>query len=102
MKELVESEGPGVGTWIALILGILYAVSPVDILPDVIPVAGWIDDLVFTGTGVLNFIQKEVEKTSQTLASILGVFKGILFILGIIVILLIALIGGLVFKIFAN
>ena len=30
------------------VLGVLYGISPVDILPDVVPVFGWVDDLVFT------------------------------------------------------
>lgn len=100
MSEEIEKKGVGAGAWIGLILGILYAVSPVDILPDVVPVAGWVDDLVITGTGVLNFIQAEVGKSSETLASILGIFKWILIVLGVIAILLIALIGGLIYKMF--
>ena len=96
-----DGEGPGIGSWIWLILSILYAVSPVDILPDVVPVAGWVDDLVVTGSGVLNFVQAEAGKASETLASILGTFKWILIVLGVIAILLIALIGGLFFKMFA-
>ncbi len=26
------------------VLGVLYGISPVDILPDVVPVFGWVDD----------------------------------------------------------
>ncbi len=87
------SKGPTAMTWVGLIVGILYAISPVDILPDVVPVAGWIDDLVITGTTVLNFVQQEVGKTSQTLASLLGLVKWAIFGIGIIVVLLIALLG---------
>lgn len=100
-NELQNQDGPGIGAWLGLIIGIIYAVLPIDILPDVVPVAGWVDDLVITGTGFLNFIQAEVGKANQTLAGILGMFKWILIILGVIAILLIALIGGLIFKIFS-
>lgn len=31
---------------IALVLGLAYVVSPIDIIPDSIPFAGWIDDLL--------------------------------------------------------
>jgi uncharacterized membrane protein YkvA (DUF1232 family) len=31
---------------IILILALLYIVSPIDLIPDFIPVAGWADDLL--------------------------------------------------------
>lgn len=31
---------------VVLLLALLYIVSPVDFIPDVIPVVGWLDDLV--------------------------------------------------------
>ncbi|MCA9040728.1 MAG: DUF1232 domain-containing protein [Planctomycetaceae bacterium] len=33
------------------ILGLLYVLSPIDALPDVIPILGWIDDI-----GVLGYL----------------------------------------------
>ena len=42
--------------WIVLILvlALLYIISPVDVVPDVIPVIGWADDvLVGVGAGTL-------------------------------------------------
>ncbi len=100
MSEEIEKKGVGAGAWVWLILGILYAISPVDILLDVVPVAGWVDDLVITGTGVLNFVQAKVGEANEMLASIVGIFKWILIVLGVIAILLIALIGGLIYKMF--
>lgn len=35
--------------FIAAILGILYILSPLDVIPDVIPIFGWIDDLGVAG-----------------------------------------------------
>jgi uncharacterized membrane protein YkvA (DUF1232 family) len=34
----------------------LYIISPIDLIPDVIPVAGWIDDVVALITGVFTGI----------------------------------------------
>lgn len=28
-----------------IVLAILYIISPIDLVPDVVPVAGWLDDL---------------------------------------------------------
>ncbi len=97
----MNDEGPTIGTWLWLIASIAYAISPIDILPDAVPVAGWVDDLVIAGSGVMNFVQAEVGRFSSTLAGILGTFKWILIVLGVIAILLIALLGGVIYKIFA-
>lgn len=45
--EMVEKANK-VGPIIIGILGLLYGVSPIDAVPDIIPVAGWLDDLVLT------------------------------------------------------
>ncbi len=36
-------QNPKTRTWI-IILSILYIVSPIDLIPDFIPILGWIDD----------------------------------------------------------
>ena len=38
---------------VVLALGVLYILCPIDLLPDVIPVVGWLDDL-----GVLAYVAK--------------------------------------------
>lgn len=35
-------------SWI-VVLGLLYVISPIDLLPDVIPVLGWCDDIGVIG-----------------------------------------------------
>ena len=39
--------------WV-LVLAILYIISPVDLIPDAIPVVGWVDDVaVGAGAGAI-------------------------------------------------
>jgi len=33
-------------TYVTVILGFVYMLSPIDVLPDVIPLLGWLDDLL--------------------------------------------------------
>lgn len=43
--------------WIWIALVILYWIFPVDFIPDFVPVAGWIDDVLFSIFGVYKAIQ---------------------------------------------
>ena len=39
---------------VLIVLAVLYIISPIDFIPDVIPVAGWVDDVVVgVGAGAL-------------------------------------------------
>lgn len=29
-----------------IVLGLIYIISPLDLIPDVVPIVGWLDDLV--------------------------------------------------------
>ncbi|WP_442856537.1 YkvA family protein [Alistipes sp. An66] len=40
-----------------MVLAILYSLSPIDIAPDVLPIAGWADDILVLGTSALNLLQ---------------------------------------------
>ena len=46
---------------VAFFLGVAYLVSPIDIVPDVIPFAGWIDDLM-VATAVLRLARFDLER----------------------------------------
>ncbi|WP_233595850.1 MULTISPECIES: YkvA family protein [Corallococcus] len=54
---------PKVGTWrkLAGLLAVLYFVSPVDAVPDFIPLFGWLDDLGVLSAAAL-FMVREVQR----------------------------------------
>lgn len=43
--------------------GVLYTLSPIDLIPDVIPVIGWLDDL-----GVIAFVVHYLTKAKEEAA----------------------------------
>ena len=90
-----------VGAWIGAAVAVLYALSPVDILPDVVPFAGWADDLLITVNGGLNLLQSSATEGNETLAGIFGAIKWVVITLGVIAIALIALLIFVVYKIVA-
>ena len=51
-----------------LVLGILYVLSPIDFIPDVIPVVGWLDDI-----GVLGYLGYSPETELEPGLLLLGV-----------------------------
>lgn len=88
-----------IGAWIGAALAVLYMLSPIDILPDVVPVAGWVDDALITITGGLNLIQSYMKEGNDSLAKLLGAIKWIVIILGIIAVAIIALLIFVVYKV---
>ena len=92
----------GIRPWIPLILAIIYTISPVDLVPDALPIAGWLEDALFLIVGGLNGIQNGVLEDNSSLKKIIKFFKWGLLIVGIIGILIIILLAVLVFKVAAN
>ena len=45
----------------ALVAGLAYVISPIDLIPDNIPVAGWIDDLIVIVMAINKLIETEDE-----------------------------------------
>ena len=64
--------------FIVAIIAIAYVVSPIDIIPDFIPVAGWLDDLLAIVTSFVTFINKL--KQASAIAKVISV----LLIIGLI------------------
>ena len=48
-----------------LLAAIVYVVSPIDLIPDVIPVAGWIDDLIVIAMALNKFLDTEDKRVKD-------------------------------------
>ena len=79
----------------------LYVISPVDIVPDTIPVAGWLDDVgIVSGGAIVILILQSFRKIVKLLDSILRSLDKAITIAIIIAITLIAILGVLIYHFF--
>lgn len=51
----------------ALVAGIVYTIMPVDVVPDVIPVIGWVDDLIVMTLAINKFLDTEDKKAKEAI-----------------------------------
>lgn len=79
-------------------LAIAYALSPIDLVPDVIPFVGWAEDILFLVATGLNALQHGVSETNQTLAAILKTLKWGVIILGVIAVSVILIFGAIIIE----
>ncbi|MBR4348923.1 MAG: DUF1232 domain-containing protein [Fibrobacter sp.] len=81
-----------------VIMSMLYAVSPIDLAPDAIPVIGWLDDIGFLATATMNAFQQFTKDQNSSMVKILKYTKWLLILVTIIAALLL---GGLIAAIVA-
>jgi hypothetical protein len=81
-----------------VIMSMLYAVSPIDLAPDAIPVIGWLDDIGFLATATMNAIQQFTKDQNSSMVKILKYTKWLLIVATVIAALLL---GGLIAAIVA-
>ena len=100
MSEYNENQpaSQGIKPWIPLILALIYTVSPIDLVPDFIPIVGWLEDALLVIVGGLNGIQNGVLETNSSLRTLIKYLKWGLLIIGGIAILIVVLLVVLVFK----
>lgn len=107
--EIVNNDEPyknkslnSILSWIPFILALIYTISPVDFIPDVIPVAGWGEDAMFLIVSALHGIQNTVLDKNTSIYKIIKYIKWASLILTIIFILILVLLIVLVFKVSSN
>ena len=100
MSEYNENQpaSRGIKPWIPLILALIYTVSPIDLVPDFIPIVGWFEDALLLIVGGLNGIQNGVLEANSSLRTLIKYLKWGLLIIGGIAILIVVLLVVLVFK----
>ena len=100
MSEYNENQpaSKGIKPWIPLILALIYTVSPIDLVPDFIPIVGWLEDALLVIVGGLNGIQNGVLEANSSLRTLIKYLKWGLLIIGGIAILIVVLLVVLVFK----
>lgn len=89
----------GIKPWIPLILALLYTISPVDLVPDFIPIVGWFEDALLLIVGGLNGIQNGILDANSSLRTLIKFVKWGILIIGGIAILIVVLLVVLVFKV---
>lgn len=93
-KEIIKDETSSkVVPIILAALSVAYGASPIDIIPDFIPVVGWTDDLVVVGAGILNLAESFTKDSSRFMTYIIKMVKWFLIIAGGILVMLVALFG---------
>ena len=92
----------GIKPWIPLILALLYTISPVDLVPDFIPIVGWFEDALLLIVGGLNGIQNGILDANSSLRTLIKFVKWGILIIGGIAILIVVLLVVLVFKVATN
>ncbi|TXJ42977.1 DUF1232 domain-containing protein [Brachyspira aalborgi] len=100
MSEYNENQpaSQGIKPWIPLILALIYTVSPIDLVPDFIPIVGWLEDALLVIVGGLNGIQNGILEANSSLRTLIKYLKWGLLIIGGIAILIVVLLVVLVFK----
>lgn len=101
-KDQSIKNGMSTMNWITTILGTLYVISPVDLIPDAIPVVGWIDDILIAVSSISTVINSQLSQTNRTLSNMLKALKYISFSLFIIIALLILIFGAIIYQLIVN
>lgn len=95
MTEVKVKKKTPISAYILAILGVIYAIAPLDIVPD-IPFLGWLDDFFILAATFLNLFEKQTGQSNTALSSVFKVTKWVAIGIGVIVVLLLLVFGALI------
>jgi uncharacterized membrane protein YkvA (DUF1232 family) len=104
LKDPTVSQSVKLPAVIGLVLIFAYVISPIDVVPDFIPLAGWLDDLLIVPLG-LALVRKLtpgfdiVEKRARAQASVRRIFLWSMLAFGVAIILGLTWLGFLIYLI---
>ena len=96
----LEKNGMSLQGWIITIASAIYVVSPVDFVPDAVPVVGWMDDVLAAITGITTAVNSQLNQANTTFSGILKFIRLISFSLWAILGVLILIFGILIYQVF--
>lgn len=91
-KEKKIEESKKIWAWVFLIFAVAYAISPIDLVPDVSAV-GLIDDVIVVLAALINFVQQHFLQTHPTLNKWFRITKLILIFFALLITLVALLVG---------
>jgi uncharacterized membrane protein YkvA (DUF1232 family) len=64
LKDCLWSGGCSTADIILVVAALLYLISPIDAIPDFMPVAGWLDDVAVAGL-VLGYLDRKASQMNE-------------------------------------
>lgn len=58
IHDLNKERQRPIAPWVMVVLAMLYGVLPTDLIPDAVPLVGWVDDIGLLLAAVLHLVQK--------------------------------------------
>ena len=66
-EQTLTKKGMSTPDWIVAFLSGAYIISPLDFIPDAIPIVGWMDDFLVGIVGISTVINSQLSQGNKTL-----------------------------------